>query len=209
MKLGKEHLYEYTMLILAILSVSLIWIDLGVFNYIIFVVWAIFFIDVAIKIYKARSKLLFILKNPFDIVAIIPLDSFFLLARFARFFSVLRLRSFLGRYTLQLKEKIIHFSFLQVTFGFLMTVVVLNLLVISITSMTILEALRWSYLSMYVFDYGKGTDTLSVLIITLLLKLSYVLYVGYLVHRGFDYILSHQDKLYRLLDWLKSRRLGK
>ncbi len=194
----KDQLYEYFMLILALLSVSLIWIDLGVFNYIIFVVWGIFLIDIIVRIYRARSKFIYMLKNPFDIVAVIPLDSFFLLARFSRFISVLRIKSILTRYTVRLQKWVSTLNLVRVTAGFFFVVLVLNLAVWMMLDITVMETIRWSYLSMYVFDYGKGTDALSILIITLILKVSYILYVGYLVNLFFTFLLSMEVDLMRI-----------
>lgn len=194
----KDQIYEYFMLLLALLSVSLIWIDLGVFNYIIFVVWGIFFIDISVRIYRSRSKFIYMLKNPFDFVAVLPLDSFFLLARFSRFISILRMKSILSRYTVSLQKWVLTLNIVRVTAGFFFIVIVLNLAVFILLDFTIMETIRWSYLSMYVFDYGKGTDALSILLITLVLKVSYLLYVGYLVNLLFTFLLSMEVDLMRI-----------
>jgi hypothetical protein len=186
------------MLILALLSVSLIWIDLGVFNHIIYFVWAVFVIDITVRIYWARSKLMYVLKHPFDIVSVIPLDSFFLLTRFSRFISVFRMRSILKRYTSRLQGQVSSFSLTKVTIGFLSVVIVLNLAVMLLMNSSLAETLRWSYFSMYVFDYGKGTGTWSILLITLALKVSYILYVGFLVNLLFQMLLHMETDLLRI-----------
>lgn len=194
----KHQIYEYFMLILALLSVSLIWIDLGVFNHIIYLVWAVFFIDISVRIYYARSKLKYVLKNPFDIVSVIPLDSFFLLTRFSRFITVFRMRSILKRYTLGLQGRVATLSLAKVTVGFFFIVIVLNMAVMILMGTSLLETLRWSYFSMYVFDYGKGTDAWSILVITLALKVSYILYVGFLVNLLFKILLHMETDLLRI-----------
>jgi voltage-gated potassium channel len=83
-------LYEIVMFILALISVSFIWIENKSFQYIDITVWLIFVTDVLIRLFKAESKWNYIKKNPFDIIAIIPFDSIFRLARLARLFRLFK-----------------------------------------------------------------------------------------------------------------------
>ncbi|REB07280.1 two pore domain potassium channel family protein [Sporosarcina sp. BI001-red] len=98
MKKRFKLIYELFMFSLAILSVSFIWIQNESLQYIDKIVWFIFFVDVSIRFFKSNNKLEFIKKNPFDIIAIIPFDSVFQLARLARLIRVVRAFTIVKRY---------------------------------------------------------------------------------------------------------------
>ena len=98
MKKRFKLIYELLMFSLAILSVSFIWIENESLQYIDKIVWFIFFVDVSIRFFRSKNKLEFIKKNPFDIIAIIPFDSVFQLARLARLIRVVRAFTIVKRY---------------------------------------------------------------------------------------------------------------
>jgi voltage-gated potassium channel len=83
-------LYEIIMFILALISVSFIWIENNSLQYIDITIWLIFVADVLIRFLKSKNKLDYVKKNPFDIIAIIPFDSIFRLARLARLFRLIK-----------------------------------------------------------------------------------------------------------------------
>ncbi|MCD8501869.1 MAG: potassium channel family protein, partial [Bacillaceae bacterium] len=83
-------IYEIIMFSLAILSVTFIWIDDTSLIYVDNIVWSIFLIDVLARLFISKDKLGYVKSNPFDIIAVIPFDSIFRLARFARLLRVLR-----------------------------------------------------------------------------------------------------------------------
>lgn len=92
-KTKSEIIYEIIMISLAIISISFIWIDEASLQIIDRIIWGIFFLDVTIRFVRAENKWRYIKENPFDIIAIIPLDSIFRIARIARFFKIIRLIS--------------------------------------------------------------------------------------------------------------------
>lgn len=84
-------IYETVLICLALLSVILFWVE-GPYALIIDrIVWGLFFIDVLIRFIFAENKWTYVKQNPFDIIAAIPLDAIFQVARFARLFRLLRL----------------------------------------------------------------------------------------------------------------------
>lgn len=83
-------LYEIVMFILALVSVSFIWIENPSYQFIDIGVWLVFVTDVSIRFFKAESKWNYVKQNPFDIIAIIPFDSIFRLARLARLFRLIK-----------------------------------------------------------------------------------------------------------------------
>ncbi|TGB03908.1 hypothetical protein [Halobacillus salinus] len=92
--------YEIFMIVLAGLSVATIWKKTGYDSYIVWGTWSIFFIDFIYRLMKSESKWEFIKKNPFIVIAAIPLDAVFQFARFARVLHLLRLKSMTKYYTM-------------------------------------------------------------------------------------------------------------
>lgn len=91
--------YELLMVSLVVVSIGLFWIgDSEVGKFLTRVVWGIFFVDVVVRLILARSRWMYIVKNPFDVISIIPLDEFMLFARFARIIDLFRMKTILGRY---------------------------------------------------------------------------------------------------------------
>ncbi|ELK48927.1 hypothetical protein QRD89_04080 [Halobacillus sp. ACCC02827] len=98
-KPGKTF-YELIMIALAALSVSTIWQKTGYNSIIIWTTWTIFFVDFLYRLHRSDSKWEFIKKNPFIVIAAIPLDAIFQFARFARILHLLRLKSITKYYTM-------------------------------------------------------------------------------------------------------------
>jgi voltage-gated potassium channel len=82
--------YEIILVIAAFVSVSFIWSGNESIIYLDKVIWLVFFLDVAIRFIRTKRKWDFIKRNPFDIIAALPLDAIFHTARLARLFKVLR-----------------------------------------------------------------------------------------------------------------------
>ncbi|RWZ58140.1 hypothetical protein EQV77_10180 [Halobacillus fulvus] len=97
-----KTMYELFMVALAALSVATIWQKTGYNSYIVWGTWSIFFLDFIYRLYKSESKWGFIKKHPFIVIAAIPLDAVFQLARFARILHLLRLKSMTKYYTMPL-----------------------------------------------------------------------------------------------------------
>lgn len=93
----KSFYYEIFMALLAILSIVIVWLDNPNREIVDRGIWLIFFIDVSIRFIKSKSKWNYIKKNPFDIIAIIPLDNIFRVARLARLIRLLRTLAIFNR----------------------------------------------------------------------------------------------------------------
>ena len=94
---SKKLYYEIFMSILALLSLVAIWVENSAWMIVDRIIWGIFVIDVATRFVKSENKVRYLKEHPFDIIAIIPLDSIFRMARFARLFRILRLLAILER----------------------------------------------------------------------------------------------------------------
>ncbi|MFS0864526.1 potassium channel family protein [Fredinandcohnia sp. 179-A 10B2 NHS] len=93
----KELYYETFMGILAITSVIGIWFNQPSWLLVDRFIWGIFVIDVSVRLFKSKKKWEYIKTHPFDIIAIIPLDSIFRFARFARLIRLFRLLAIFSR----------------------------------------------------------------------------------------------------------------
>lgn len=84
-------IYEFFMFLLVLISLFLafsenqqtIWLDRSI--------WLLFVVDFTVRLSKAQDKWDYIKKHPFELIAIIPLDSVFRAARFVHIFRIIRL----------------------------------------------------------------------------------------------------------------------
>ncbi|MCA0971945.1 hypothetical protein LCM20_15170 [Halobacillus litoralis] len=93
-------IYEILMIVLAGFSVATIWKQTGYNSYIVWGTWSIFFLDFLYRLFQSESKWEFVKKNPFIVIAAIPLDAVFQFARVARILHLLRLKSMTKYYTM-------------------------------------------------------------------------------------------------------------
>jgi len=167
-----ELIYEGAMVVLAFVSVATIWYQTQYDSFIIWGTWSIFFIDFIFRIYHADNKWQFIKSNPFIVIAVIPLDAIFQMARVARILHFMRLKVITKYYTKPVIEKI-----LQQRFSYIIPVVFL-VLFISIIPLYILEPRLDSYFDAFIgglaslvfFGYStiNPQTTTGTVIITLL-----------------------------------------
>ncbi|WP_147804443.1 hypothetical protein [Alkalicoccus halolimnae] len=94
-----EFIYEGFMVILAFAAVATIWYETRYEDAIVWGTWGIFFGDFCIRFYKAQKKWQFIKAHPFMVIAVIPLDAIFQMARIARVLHFLRLKAMTKYYT--------------------------------------------------------------------------------------------------------------
>lgn len=90
--------YEIMMAVLAFLSILFIMSDDPFIQNLDFYIWIIFLIDVSVRFIHSESKWDYVKRNPFDIIAVIPLDNIFRLARLARLIRLIRTLAIVGHY---------------------------------------------------------------------------------------------------------------
>ncbi len=106
LKNNAVFVYESLMVILAICSVATIWYKSSYNDFVIWGTWLIFFSDFVYKLVASKNKWQFIRENPFIIIAVIPLDAIFQLARTARLLHLMRLKVITKYYTKPLINKL-------------------------------------------------------------------------------------------------------
>lgn len=88
-----KAIYEITMITLVILTIMTLWMESAFNSTINGIVWFIFFCDFLIRFILAKNKWQFIKSNPFLMIAIIPLDQFFQMARIVRLLYFYRIKT--------------------------------------------------------------------------------------------------------------------
>ncbi|GAB3065565.1 ion channel [Salinicoccus sesuvii] len=189
--------YELIMFTLAIISVSLIWSESQQFQYIDRIVWFIFLVDVSVRVISSDNKKEWFKNNYFDVIAIIPFDAIFQLARFARLFRVIRL-VLIGRH------------FLAPLFGILRTnglnkviaVTFISLLVSAIpirifepSIATYMDAIWWTIVTTTTVGYGDiSPETVIGRIIAIYLMLVGIGLVGMITGSIATYFITEEDQ---------------
>ncbi|QHS24253.1 transporter [Virgibacillus sp. MSP4-1] len=88
-----KSIYETIMIILVMMTIITLWTENTYNSTINWVVWAIFFTDFVIRLIFTRDRWTFVKQNPFLLIAIIPLDQFFQVARIVRIFYLFRIKT--------------------------------------------------------------------------------------------------------------------
>ncbi|TFD97126.1 transporter [Jeotgalibacillus salarius] len=101
-----SKIYEGFMIILVIFTITTLWSDQPYSSITNWIVWLIFFIDFVIRLFRSDSKWGFIKKNPFLMIAIIPLDQFFQAARIVRIIYLFRTKTITKHYVQPVIDKV-------------------------------------------------------------------------------------------------------
>ncbi|MGB7999196.1 MAG: hypothetical protein WCF60_03755, partial [Anaerobacillus sp.] len=91
--------YQYLLFICVILSVSTIWYKSPFQREILIGTWIVFFIDYMVFLYLAKDRWEYIKKHPFDLIALIPLDTIFQGAKLARLYRLWRIKTIAKRFS--------------------------------------------------------------------------------------------------------------
>ncbi|MFA9556624.1 hypothetical protein ACERII_04850 [Evansella sp. AB-rgal1] len=101
-----EIVYESAMFVLAFIAVATIWYQTQHDSLIVWGTWVIFFVDFLYRFINTKRKWQFIRSNPFMVIAIVPLDAIFQLARIARLLHFMRLKVITKYYAEPIIEKL-------------------------------------------------------------------------------------------------------
>ena len=88
-----KYTYEGLMVFLVMVTIITLWTDNTYNSTINIIVWIVFFVDFIVRLFLAKKKWDYIKSNPFLIIAIIPLDQFFQIARIVRLFYLFRIKT--------------------------------------------------------------------------------------------------------------------
>ncbi|MGP4108136.1 transporter [Virgibacillus sp. L01] len=98
--------YESIMILLVMLTIITLWTQNTYSSTINWIVWGVFFIDFFFRLLTAKKKWDFIKQNPFLLIAIIPFDQFFQVARVVRVIYLFRIKTIAKYYIAPYVEKL-------------------------------------------------------------------------------------------------------
>lgn len=113
-----KRIYEGIMILLVMITIMTLWTEDTYNTTINWIVWLVFFVDFAVRFTLSNEKWSFIKQNPFLVIAVIPLDQFFQVARIVRLIYLFRIKTITKYYIqpfvrrLTYKSKVWIFSFL-------------------------------------------------------------------------------------------------
>lgn len=192
-KYKKIHIaYEVFMVALVVISLIAVMSNAsGKIAHLHKIVWVIFIIDVSIRFYKARKKWRYMIKNPFDIISVIPLEDLFLLARFSRLVMLFRYKNIIKRYLDRLDILVNKMKFARVTAAVIFLHVIAIILLTLLTEFTFLNSLIWVELNFFKFDYVASGS--NFLILSIIIKIIGILYLGIVLNRTLVFIKSKHE----------------
>ncbi|WP_158734919.1 hypothetical protein [Alteribacillus sp. YIM 98480] len=198
--------YEVIMVLLAAASVGTLWYDTGVDGYLIWGTWGVFFLDFLYRLVMSENKWKFVKANPFIVIAVIPLDAVFQVARAARILHLLRLKTITKYYTMPfvrfLKQQNLA-VIVSLSFVFLF-IVIIPLYYLEPEIDGYIEAF-WSGLLSFVLFGRSNFDptTMTGHIILVLLSILGVVFYGLMISTIFDTIYQSNYVQKILQKWKK------
>lgn len=105
-----KRLYEGIMILLVMMTIMTLWTESAYNSAVNWVVWFIFFVDFVIRFMFSSKKWEFIKKNPFLVIAVIPLDQFFQMARIVRLIYLFRIKTITKYYIQPFVQKLTYQS---------------------------------------------------------------------------------------------------
>ncbi|WLR50381.1 transporter [Bacillus tianshenii] len=105
-----KRIYEVIMIVLVMLTILTLWTNQSYNTTINLIVWAAFFLDFLVRFIRSENKWEFLKQNPFLVIAIIPLDQFFQVARVVRIIYLFRIKTITKYYFQPLVDKLTYKS---------------------------------------------------------------------------------------------------
>ncbi|WP_036780756.1 hypothetical protein [Pontibacillus chungwhensis] len=105
-----KRTYEGIMILLVIATIMTLWSDRPYDSAINWVVWGIFMTDFMVRLVLAENKWKFVKQNPFLVVAVIPFDQFFQMARIVRIIYLFRIKTITKYYIAPIINKLTYRS---------------------------------------------------------------------------------------------------
>ncbi|WP_345241645.1 transporter [Pontibacillus salipaludis] len=118
-----KRTYEGIMILLVIATIMTLWSDRPYDSVINWVVWGIFMTDFLVRLLLEENKWTFVKQNPFLVVAVIPIDQFFQMARIVRIIYLFRIKTITKYYIepfinkLTYKSKVFIFGLFLIILG--------------------------------------------------------------------------------------------
>lgn len=191
-----ERLYEFFMFILVVITIFSLLSNHPYFDIVNWIVWFIFFVDFVIRLFLAKEKWKFLRQNPLLIIAVIPFDQFFQVARISRVIYLFRIKTIIKFHIQPLLERISISSKVKITlllFSFLM-IEALIIYILEPMIMSFREAIL-CVISYLVF-FGRNFFVVENLVTHIIIVFNSI--IGVLIH-GFavQWGLSKMESFYK------------
>lgn len=202
-----KYVYESLMVLLVIITIITLWTE-HTFNSVInLIVWFVFFCDFLIRFILAKKKWQFIRSNPFLIIAIIPFDQFFQIARIVRIFYLFRIKTIAKFYILPYAQRLTYRALTLFAFVFFLILTVISALILKLetTLTTFNDALFVVFGHLLFFGHRifMIEHILSVSLLTFV-SISGVILQGL----ALQWVFSRADYLYQKYKHEKSRNVS-
>lgn len=195
------------MVILAFISVLVIWSDhFNRWYFLDRIVWLVFVIDITIRFLSSKEKVKYLKRYPFDLIAIIPFDSIFQLARIARLARAIRLFA-ISAHFLKPFYSILKTNGLHKVITFTMCLIFLSAIPIKSVESSIetySDALWWAVVTATTVGYGDiSPETELGRVIAFILMLFGIGLIGMITGSIATHFLSNDSKDSKAIVYIK------
>ncbi|WP_249870651.1 potassium channel family protein [Oceanobacillus saliphilus] len=160
-------------------------------------VWLLLFIDVLVRFAVSKNKWKYVKKNPFDLIAIIPLDSIFQTARIVRLFRLLRLFSISSKYTTIIRNILYTNGLNKVLAASCFMLIISSILVTHFEPNigTYADGLWWSIVTTTTVGYGDiSPESIVGRLVAVFLMLVGIGIIGMLTSSITTYFIKNDEK---------------
>lgn len=150
-----KTVYEGIMILLVMLTIITLWSENTYNSTINWIVWSVFFIDFLYRFFTTTSKWQFVKNNPFLLLAIIPFDQFFQVARIVRIIYLFRIKTIAKYYITPYVNKITYKSMTMILAIILLLLLLESYMILAIEDSihTYLDALYITYSHLFFFGH--------------------------------------------------------
>lgn len=202
-----KYIYEVLMVVLVVATIITLWTESTYNSTINTVVWVIFFVDFLVRLIAADKKWEYIRNNPFLLIAIIPFDQFFQIARIVRVFYLFRIKTIAKFYILPYIQMLTYRALVLFLTLFLIGLTIISAIILhlegAIPSFQDAILVVFGHLLFFGHRIFIIDHTLSIVLLTIV-SISGVILQGL----ALQWVLTKVDSMYKKLKRERSSRVS-